>query len=113
MTDLAHRSATSGKSDELHIDVAALGETLLGRWADVRRASRALVAREEFHQIPGQPMPEHRERVLAQLRRLVEERTVLRAFPAAYGGFDDHGGNLAQFEELVIGDASLQIKSGV
>ena len=113
MTDLAHRTAVTGRSDDLHIDVAALGETLMGRWADVRRASRELVAREEFQRIPGQPMAEHRERVLGQLRRLVEERTVLRAFPAAYGGLDDHGGNLAQFEELVIADASLQIKSGV
>ena len=112
MTDLVDRAAAEARP-EARIDVAALGETLLGRWADVRRQSRELMRREEFHRIPGQSMADHRTRTLGQLHRLVEERTVLRAFPAKLGGFDDHGGNLAQFEELVIGDASLQIKSGV
>jgi len=112
MTDLVDRTASEA-TPEAHIDVAALGETLLGRWADIRRQSRELMKREEFHRIPGQTMDDHRTRVLGQLKRLVEEGTVLRAFPAEFGGFDDHGGNLAQFEELVIGDASLQIKSGV
>ena len=36
-----------------------------------------------------------------------------RAFPASFGGADDHGGNIAGFEELVTADPSLQIKSGV
>ncbi len=36
-----------------------------------------------------------------------------RAFPKHLGGNDDHGGNIAQFEELVLADPSLQIKSGV
>jgi acyl-CoA oxidase len=51
--------------------------------------------------------------VLGQLKLLVDERTVLRAFPKRLGGLDDHGGNLAQFEEIAIADPSLQIKSGV
>jgi acyl-CoA oxidase len=113
MTDLAHRTAVTGRYDDLQIDVAALGETLMGRWADARRASRELAGRDEFALIPGQPMAEHRARAFGQLKRLAELGTVHRAFPAAYGGLDDHGGNLAQFEELVIADASLQIKSGV
>ncbi len=101
------------RSADLHIDVAALGQTLMGRWADVRRASRELAGREEFQRIPGQPMAEHRTRAFGQLQRLAELGTVHRAFPASFGGLDDHGGNLAQFEELVIADPSLQIKSGV
>jgi acyl-CoA oxidase len=112
MTDLVDRSTESAPAD-LHIDVAALGETLLGRWKDVRLASRELMKREEFHRIPGQSMADHRERTLGQLHALVKERAVLRAFPARLGGFDDHGGNLAQFEEIAIADPSLQIKSGV
>lgn len=95
------------------IDVAALGELLMGRWADVRRASRARASRPEFQRIPGQPMAEHRERVLSQLHLLVEEGAVQRAFPKRLGGHEDAGGNIAQFEELLLADPSLQIKSGV
>lgn len=95
------------------VDVAALGQQLMGRWADSRRASRALVAREDFHRIPDLPMAEHRERVLHQLHLLVEHGSVHRAFPAEFGGEDDHGGFIASFEELVLGDPSMQIKSGV
>jgi len=113
MTDLVDRAADVTPGGDVRVDVAALGEKLLGRWADVRRRSRELVAREEFHRIPGQTMAEHRERTLGQLHRLVEAGTVLRAFPTHLGGHDDHGGNLAQFEELVLADPSLQIKSGV
>lgn len=112
MTDLVDRTASTEQPDA-QVDVAALGELLLGRWKDVRLASRELMKREEFHRIPGQSMDEHRVRVLGQLKRLVDERTVLRAFPERLGGFDDHGGNLAQFEEIAIADPSLQIKSGV
>lgn len=111
MTDSVARSAAP--ADEARVDVAALGELLLGRWREVRLQSRALMSREEFQHVPGLSMADHRTRVLGQLKRLVEERTVLRAFPERLGGLEDHGGNLAQFEEIVLGDASLQIKSGV
>jgi acyl-CoA oxidase len=113
MTDLVDRGAAVNPGGDVHVDVAALGELLLGRWKDVRLMSRALMAREEFHRIPAQSLPDHRDRVLGQLKRLVEERTVLRAFPTRLGGLDDHGGNLAQFEEIALADPSLQIKSGV
>jgi len=95
------------------VDVAALGQQLLGRWADIRRTARALAARPEIQRIPGQSMAEHRERVLTQLHLLVQENAVQRAFPVSVGGQDNHGGNIAGFEELVLADPSLQIKSGV
>jgi acyl-CoA oxidase len=113
MTDLVDRTTDATPSDDPKVDVAALGELLLGRWKDVRLKSRELMGREEFHRIPGHTMEQQRERVLGQLQRLVEERTVLRAFPTRLGGHDDHGGNLAQFEEIAIADPSLQIKGGV
>ncbi len=118
MTDLAHPETTAlplvdGEPIDVDVDVAALGEQLLGRWADARRASRELMAREEFHRVPGLPMAEHRERVLGQLHRLVEEDAVHRAFPERFGGQNDHGGFLAAFEEIALADPSLQIKSGV
>jgi acyl-CoA oxidase len=95
------------------VDVVQLGEVLMGRWKDIRRQARALAARPEIMRIPGQTMTEHRERVMEQLHILVKEKAVHRAFPKSVGGNEDHGGNIAGFEELVLADPSLQIKSGV
>ncbi|MGY3565837.1 acyl-CoA dehydrogenase family protein [Sinomonas sp. RB5] len=95
------------------IDVAALGELLLGTWADVRRQARELAARPELHKLEGLTFTEHRERVFGQLKILVDEGAIQRAFPKELGGEENHGGNIAGFEELVTADPSLQIKSGV
>jgi acyl-CoA oxidase len=95
------------------VDVVALEELLLGRWADARRQSRALAERPDLRRIEGQSMEEHRERVLSQLHILVQEGTIHRAFPKSVGGGEDPGGNIAGFEELVLADPSLQIKAGV
>lgn len=95
------------------VDVEALGEQLLGTWADIRRQARELAAKPELHKIEGQTVQEHRARTFSQLRFLVDHAAVHRAFPAALGGNDDHGGNIAGFEELVTADPSLQIKAGV
>ncbi|WP_448006035.1 acyl-CoA dehydrogenase family protein [Agromyces bauzanensis] len=95
------------------VDVAALGRQLLGTWADIRLAARERAAHPDLQRIEGLTMAEHRERVLKQLKILVEQRAVHRAFPKEVGGMDDHGGNIAGFEELVVADPSLQIKSGV
>src|SRR3954465_14902262 len=116
MTDTIERATTSGAAttpDGQLVDSAALAEVLFARWADARKHSRELLKREEFHQIPGLSMGEHRARVIGQLKRLVEEGVVHRAFPISLGGEEDHGANIASFEELVIGDPSMQIKSGV
>jgi len=95
------------------VDVAALGQHLMGRWADARRKSREVAARPEMKRLEGLSMAEHRERVLGQLHLLVKERAVHKAFPKSVGGDEDAGGNIAQFEELVLADPSLQIKAGV
>jgi len=94
-------------------DVEWLGQYLLGTWAAVRLGARELTARPELQRVEGQTYPEHRERVFGQLKLLVENGQVHRAFPKSLGGEDDHGGNIAGFEELVTADPSLQIKSGV
>lgn len=95
------------------LTVPAVATALLGKWAHVRLASRALAGRPEMQGIPGLSMAEHRARVLEQLHLLVQNGQGLRAFPTEFGGLDDHGGNLAGFQELVVADPSLQIKSGV
>ncbi|MGO2532978.1 hypothetical protein, partial [Arthrobacter rhombi] len=63
-------TAGSGRT-EPRIDVAALGEQLLGKWAQDRRTSRRLAGREDLQRIEGQSMDEHRERVFNQLSILV------------------------------------------
>lgn len=98
---------------DLHVDVDALGRMLLGRWAEDRLASRALIRRPELWRDDRLDADAHRRRVFGQLRLLVDNDAVHRAFPAEFGGRDDHGGNIAAFEELVLADPSLQIKSGV
>ncbi len=107
---LAQLADTGG---EPGVDVASLGEQLLGTWAAVRHEARALAADPAFHNIPGLSLEEQRARTLAQLHLLVERNAVHRAFPKYLGGGEDNGGNIAGFEELIAADPSLQIKSGV
>ncbi|MFP3466541.1 acyl-CoA dehydrogenase [Leifsonia sp. SIMBA_070] len=95
------------------VDVEALGRQLLGDWAEARLASRELAKRPELQKQEGLTVADHRTRVFGQLKLLVENGQVHRAFPKSLGGAEDNGGNIAAFEELVAADPSLQIKSGV
>jgi len=104
---------TAEEAHEPRIDVAAVEQALLGTWADTRRSAREMIKDPAFWRIEGQPMADHRERVLGQLHLLVENDGSRRAFPEEYGGLNDNGANLAGFMELVLADPSLQIKSGV
>ncbi|MDM4762187.1 acyl-CoA dehydrogenase [Galbitalea sp. SE-J8] len=113
-TATAQAVATSTAPEAVSIDVAWLGDYLLGAWADERHHSRALIAsRPDLHRVDGLGLDEHRARVLHQLGILVDEGVVHRAFPKSVGGGENHGGNIASFEELLLADPSLQIKSGV
>lgn len=104
---------TAEEASEPRIDVETVTGLLLGTWADTRREAREMIKDPAFWQVPGQSMAEHRERALSQMHLLVEHGGSRRAFPKEYGGLDDNGANLAGFEELVLADPSLQIKSGV
>lgn len=106
----AHSAA---EAHEARIDVGTVTDLLLGTWGDVRREARELIKDPAFWRIEGQPMADHRERVLGQLRLLVDNNGSRRAFPKEYGGLENSGGNLAGFMDLVLADPSLQIKSGV
>ncbi|MDQ0893369.1 acyl-CoA dehydrogenase family protein [Agromyces ramosus] len=110
---VANRDRDLTGANGSRVDIAALGRQLLGTWADIRIAARKRAANPELQRIDGQSMEEHRERVLGQLKLLVGDGAVHRAFPSSLGGHDDHGGNIAGFEELVLADPSLQIKAGV
>ncbi len=111
--DKAANTLEHAPSESLSVDAAALGEQLLGRWADIRTRARALCDRPEMWKIEGQPVAEHRQRVFDQLHHLVDAGGVLLSFPESVGGKANPGGNIANFEQLVLADPSLQIKSGV
>jgi acyl-CoA oxidase len=116
MTEVVERATNSAKGrpqGSPSIDVEALGEQLLGKWAKIRKQTRELSGRPELHKTEGLTHTEHRRRTFGQLKYLVEHNAVHRAFPSALGGSDDHGGNIAGFEELVTADPSWQIKAGV
>lgn len=112
MVDAAVRPSETPTA-EPRIDTDLVTRMLLGTWADTRREARELIKDPAFWQLNGLPMDEHRERVLSQLHLLVDAGGSRRAFPKKYGGLEDNGANLAGFEELVLADPSLQIKSGV
>lgn len=93
--------------------IDAIADLLDGRWAELRRHSREVSAAPDVVGLPGLPMADHRNRVLASLRLLADAGEVQRAFPVRLGGTADPGGNIASFEELLVGDPSVQIKAGV
>ncbi len=95
------------------LDTTLVGNLLDARWATWRREVREVMKKSEFRKIEHLTYEEHRERVLEQLKTLAADDVVTRAFPKRLGGKDDHGGSVAGFEELVLGDPSMQIKGGV
>jgi acyl-CoA oxidase len=97
----------------LKLDVELVARKLLGSFAQVRLDAREVARDPRFHRAEGLTLDEQRERTLAQMRIQAEQGFQLRAFPKRLGGFEDAGGNLAGFEELVSADPSLQIKGGV
>ncbi len=113
MSNIVTPLSPAASNLDASVDVAALGEVLLGRWAEVRLAARELAGKPELHKVEGMTHTEHRKLVFEQMGILVQQNGVHRAFPTRLGGSDDHGGNVAGFEELVIADPSLQIKGGV
>jgi len=95
------------------VDVPLLSRHLDGRWGEVRRRSRVLMTDPRFAGPVGATMEDFRSWTFDRLRLLVTEGEVHRAFPERLGGDDDAGGNIAAYEELLVGDPSLQIKAGV
>jgi acyl-CoA oxidase len=95
------------------IDRDAIYAAILGTWPELRERGREISAMPEFWRDDNLNMPEHRQRVFEQMHKLVEVGTPKLAFPKSVGGHENHGGNLAVFEQLLLADPSLQIKAGV
>ncbi len=121
MTQLADRPESAAESAVAQgtaalpgrIDVDWLGEYLLGTWPQARRDARELAKDPAFQRQDDLRLAEQRGRVFGQLKALVDRGAVHRAFPKDVGGDEDHGGNIAAFEEFLLADPSLQIKAGV
>lgn len=105
--------ANTSKPTDVRIDVDMVETLLLGRWAEDRRISRRLVLDPALHKTEGLGTIEHRARAFDQLQILVDAGAIQRPYPRELGGQDNHGGNLAAFEEITTADPSLQIKAGV
>lgn len=101
------------QNQNIQLDTHEIGERIFGRWADIRKQTRAVIEAKQLFKIEGLPMAEHRERVLQQLKTLVAEGVTQYGFPEGLGGQRNPGGSLSSFEELVFADPSLQIKFGV
>ena len=99
--------------EDIQLDVAEVGERILGRWADIRRHTRSVIIDKKLSKPLGASFEKHREIVLDQLKTLVKEGATQYGFPAELGGERNPGGSLSSFEELVFADPSLQIKFGV
>ena len=104
---------TPDEAGEPRIDIDAVAAMLRGTWGDTRLTVRELIKDPAYWRIEGQSVAEHRERVMGQVRLLAQNGGSSRALPPEYGGLGDNGANLAGFEELVLADPSMQIKSGV
>lgn len=112
-TSKNNNSARTSTNTDVRIDVDMVETLLLGRWAEDRRISRRLVLDPALHKTEGLGTIEHRARAFEQLQILVDAGAIQRPYPRELGGQDNHGGNLAAFEEITTADPSLQIKAGV
>lgn len=99
--------------EDIQLDVAEVGERILGRWAEIRRHTRSVIINKKLSKPLGASFEKHREVVLDGLKTLVKEGATQYGFPAELGGERNPGGSLSSFEELVFADPSLQIKFGV
>lgn len=106
-------NTTATHVDEAGIDTAELAALLAGRWAKEREYGRRVGNSPEFHRPFNMTKEEHRDLTLANLKKLTELGWGRNMLPESLGGSNDPGGNIAAFEELVVGDPSLQIKAGV
>ncbi|RKQ34196.1 acyl-CoA dehydrogenase family protein [Kocuria tytonis] len=95
------------------IDTAELGRILLGRWPEARLAARKRAEDPRFHSQYNQTVEDQRNHTFEQLKLLADAGPQYLGMPESVGGDMSPGANLSAFEELVLADPSLQIKSGV
>jgi len=90
-----------------------LAAVVAGPRAWIREQVRDVLADEAFAPVTGWPIPEHRARILEQVRAIAGTKPVTIGFPRSVGGEADPAAFVTAFEELAYGDVSLQVKVGV
>ncbi|MBM9465290.1 acyl-CoA dehydrogenase family protein [Aeromicrobium sp. YIM 150415] len=91
----------------------ALRESLDGKWRHVREQSRTELAAMDLAYDHSLSLHEARERVLGQLKQLVDTGTPAAGFRTENGGTGDPGGAVTGIEMLAQFDLSLMVKAGV
>ena len=96
-------------------DAGVLAVLLDGEYAALRaRARDFLVEHASFHVEAGSlDRDAYRDGVRDLVVAAAAQGLTGSGFPAAYGGGDDFGGNVAAFETLAYGDLSVLVKFGV
>ena len=98
---------------DLKINQEELQEHVLGPWAEDRRKMRKLMEDPIFHHQFNLTKEEQRELTLNQLQELADRKVIGKAYPKAFGGEENPGGNIAGFSEMFHAHPSMQIKGGV
>ena len=97
------------------IDVPALRELLDGKYADLRNSTRAALVEHAsvLEDADTMSTAQFRERVKDLVVEIAGTGESGYGFPKEYGGGEDYGANVANFETLAFGDLSLLVKVGV
>ncbi|MBX7557480.1 hypothetical protein K1Y78_58875, partial [Streptomyces sp. tea 10] len=112
-TDRIEDLPEDGATTPSGIDTAELGAILLGRWPEARKAARERAKDPRFQSQYDQSFADQRNVTFEQLKLLADAGPQYLGMPESVGGAMSPGANLSAFEELVLADPSLQIKSGV
>lgn len=104
-------TASSGSQLEAP-DVARLRATLEGRWSATRRQVCQSLRPEMLAPL-DMPRAAHRDKVLADLQLLADDRFSAHAFKEEDGGSGETGAALTSFEMLAYVDLSTMVKAGV
>ncbi|EGD56034.1 acyl-CoA dehydrogenase [Gordonia neofelifaecis] len=92
---------------------ARLQTVLDGRWSAARDLVRAQIQQQALLPRTGLGLEEYRDRVLAQMKDMVELGFPASGFRPEHGGTGDVGGAVTAIETLGYGDLSLMVKAGV
>ncbi|CAN5405384.1 acyl-CoA dehydrogenase [soil metagenome] len=103
----------AGPADRISPLGQALRDATAGRWAHVRELARHTIPPELMQRFAGMTMPEARDWTRATLATLTDRGFTTSGYPKEYGGHDDIGRSVIDFELCAHGDLSVTIKSGV
>ncbi|HIY86043.1 MAG TPA: acyl-CoA dehydrogenase family protein [Candidatus Yaniella excrementavium] len=103
----------SSEHKNLRVNKDELQQHLLGPWAEDRRHLRKVMEEPLFHYQFNLTKEDQRELTLQQIQELADRKLIGKAYPKAFGGKEDPGGNVAGFAEMFHANPSMQIKGGV